>query len=256
MSNGAVNSVKPHMFLIVPLFLYKWLVVIPMVGISTAIIASLITILSILGMPDFASRVLATFWARLNALISLMSVEVKGKEKVDWTKSYVIASNHQSLFDIYVVYGFSGFNLKWVMKAELRKVPFLGLACDKMGHIYVDRSNHQAAVTSINNARERILRGNSVVFFPEGTRSRTEEMLPFKKGAFRMAIDLGLPVLPMYITGTSNCLPSDSMRWHPGHASMTFLEPISTEGMTLDDVTTLSNMTRAAIEAAQEHTSE
>ena len=249
MSETSITSVSPVW--LVPHFLYKWLMVVPILVLSTGVIGVLIIIFSMLGMPDFSSRVFATFWARFNALVSLITVTVHGKDKVDTRQSYVVAANHQSLIDIYVIYGFSGFNLRWVMKKELRKIPVFGLAADKMGQIIIDRSNHEAAVASINAARERILRGNSVVFFPEGTRSRTDQMLPFKKGAFRLAIDLGLPVLPVYIRGTREILPSDTLDWRPGHASMVYLDPIPTDGMTTDDVNRLSRMTREAIEAAQ-----
>ncbi len=85
-----------------------------------------------------------------------------------------------------------GIDFRWVMKQELRSVPGLGAACAALGHIYIDRSNHEAAVRSINDARERITGGTSVIFFPEGTRSDDGRLKRFKKGAFRFAIDTGL----------------------------------------------------------------
>ena len=87
-------------------------------------------------------------------------------------QSYVIVSNHQSQYDILLMYGWLGTDFRWVMKKELRRVPVLGLACEKLGHIYVDRSDSAAAVASLNAARKKLVNGTSVVFFPEGTRSR------------------------------------------------------------------------------------
>ncbi len=205
---------------------YKWLVVIPVLLISTLVIGSLVIVLSVLGFADFSSRVFGTLWARLNTLVTLMSIEVEGKDNISKGQSYVIVANHQSLLDIYALYGFTGLDMKWVMKKELRAVPVLGAACEAMGHIIIDRSNTEAAIHSINNAREKIRDGMSVVFFPEGTRSRNGELNSFKKGAFRFACEIGVPVLPISIHDTRHILPSDTLDWQPGHAKMIIHQPI------------------------------
>jgi 1-acyl-sn-glycerol-3-phosphate acyltransferase len=133
---------------------YKWLVVAPLLAFSTIILGTIIMVFSVLGAPNFASRVFATAWARLNTAISMVTVKTKGLENLDKSRSYVVVANHQSLIDIYVLYGFLGVDIKWVMKRELRAVPVLGLACELMGHILVDRSNTDAALESINSAIE------------------------------------------------------------------------------------------------------
>ncbi|MBD3648225.1 MAG: 1-acyl-sn-glycerol-3-phosphate acyltransferase [Pseudomonadales bacterium] len=230
--------------------LYKWLVIVPFLGISTGIIGSLIAILSMLGMPNFSSRVLATRWARLNMAVSLISIDIEGTENVDPGQSYVIAANHQSLIDLYVLYGYAGMDIKWVMKKELRSIPVLGIACEAMGHIIVDRSNTEAAIESINNARDRITDGISVVFFPEGTRSRTGELKSFKKGAFRLARDLKLPILPVSIHDTNKVLPSDTMDLHPGRVKMRFHPPIPADEVVGTELGELSNKTRDIISRA------
>ena len=107
---------------------YKWLVLIPLTLLSTLLVCVLIIIFSALGMRDFASRVLAAQWARLNMLFTLMTIEIEGREKVVTGRSYIIVSNHQSLLDIYVLYGYIGMNIRWVMKKELRSIPVFGLA--------------------------------------------------------------------------------------------------------------------------------
>ncbi len=230
-----------------PLQLYKWIVVIPVMVLSTMLASIFVILLSVLGMPDFASRFFGTGWAKLNMFFSLVSVEVQGRELVNPEQSYIIVANHQSLADIYVVYGYSGIDFKWVMKKELRSIPLFGLACELMGHIIVDRSNTTAALESINLARSRIKDGISVVFFAEGTRSRKGEINQFKKGAFRLALELGLPVLPVSIHNTNKVLPSDTLDWHPGHVKLKFHDPISTTGMDTKDISALRDQTRIVI---------
>lgn len=229
---------------------YKWLVLIPVTLLSTLLVCVLIIIFSALGMRDFASRVLAAQWARLNMLFTLMTIEIEGREKVVTGRSYIIVSNHQSLLDIYVLYGYIGMNIRWVMKKELRSIPVFGLACEMMGQIIIDRSNTQAALESINTARGRIKNGLSVIFFAEGTRSRNGEVKPFKKGAFRLAQELGVPILPVSIHDTNKVLPSDGLDWHPGHVKLRFHDPIPTDGLTAGDVLTLGEQTRQVIARA------
>ena len=235
------------LFLWIACQLYKWLVVIPVLGVSTFILGSIIILLSLIGLADFSSRVLGTLWARLNAAVSLMKVTVEGRERLEKNQSYVLAANHLSQIDIYVLYGFTGLDLKWVMKNELRKVPVLGLACELMGHIYVDRSDTESALASIENAREKIKNGMCVVFFPEGTRSRTSELRSFKKGAFRMAVDLSIPVVPISIHDTNQIVPSDTLDWRPGSVKMIFHEPIPTGELDSTDIPGLTNQTRETI---------
>jgi|TARA_B100001964_G_scaffold240877_1_gene311850 1-acyl-sn-glycerol-3-phosphate acyltransferase len=229
---------------------YKWLVVIPCLGISTAVFCSLAGLVSIAGAPNWASRYIMVPWSRLNTIVSMVAVDVEGRDKVSPDQSYIIAANHQSLYDIYALQGFTGIDVKWVMKKELRSVPFLGFACEKMGHIIIDRSNPDAAIRSINEAKDRVTNGISVIFFAEGTRSRDGNLLPFKKGAFKMAIDLQLPILPISIHGSRNVLPSDTMELSPGRIKMVFHDPIDTEGLGDDDIGDLLSRTRKVLHEA------
>ncbi len=206
---------------------YKWIFVVPFLVLSTAILGSIIIVLSFLGAPDFASRVFGTLWAKINTTVSLIGIRASGKEHIKQGQSYVIVANHQSMLDIFLLYGYLGMDIKWVMKRELRAVPILGLACEMMGHVIIDRSNTEAALASMERARERIKNGMSVVFFAEGTRSRSGELKPFKKGAFRMAQELNLPILPITIHNTLEILPSDTADLHPGVARMTIGARIS-----------------------------
>ena len=232
--------------------IYKWSVVAPFLALSTVVIGSTVTILSLVGAPDFASRVFGTLWARLNMAVSMIGIEVEGAEKIDKHQSYVIVANHQSLIDIYVLYGYLGIDIKWVMKKELRAVPVLGMACEAMGHILIDRSDTGAALESINKARDKIADGISIVFFAEGTRSRSGELKNFKKGAFRLAQELGLPILPVTIHNTRFVLPSDTMELAPGKVRLQFNDPIPTADLAPGDVPALAGRTREVIRRSLE----
>lgn len=239
-----------HPLLWIPYQLYRACIIIPFLILSTAILGSLISVLCLLGFADFASRTVATLWARLNAWVTLMHVTIEGKENLVPGQSYVLAANHLSLVDIYVLYGFTGLDLKWVMKNELRKVPVLGLACELMGHVYVDRTNTESALASIAQAKQRITNGMCVVFFPEGTRSRTVELRHFKKGAFRMAQDLDIPVVPVSIHNTNKILPSDTLAWRPGKVKLVFHKPLDITENT--DINEMATQTRSTIVTALE----
>lgn len=233
---------------------YSWLVIVPVLLISTTIFCGSMIVVSMLGMPDIASSVFGKAWSRVNLVAMLAGVDIEGADKINRNQSYVVSANHQSLIDIYVLNGYLNLDFKWVMKQELKKVPILGMACVKMGHIIIDRTNTKAAQESINKARSSIERGNSVIFFPEGTRSLDGELLPFKKGAFRLATELKLPVLPITIQGTKDILPASTKSWRPGRIKMRILDPITAEEVADMDANALTVRTKAVIEAGMKHT--
>jgi 1-acyl-sn-glycerol-3-phosphate acyltransferase len=178
-----------------------------------------------------------------------MLVKVTGKHNIVKTQSYVIVANHQSQYDIFVIYGWLGVDFKWVMKQELRRIPGIGIGCEKVGHIFIDRSNHEKAVASLHAAKEKIVNGTSVIFFPEGTRSKDGSVGKFKKGAFKMAIDLKLPILPITITGTKEILPPKTIDLFPGKAQMIIHEPIDTSSYTEANLDDLIDLTHGVIES-------
>ncbi len=217
---------------------YKWLFVIPFLGISTIVFGIFAIITSIVINPVAGGK-FAVLWAKLNSYFTPMSVNVEGLENIDENQSYVIVANHLSLYDIYVLYGWIGIDIRWVMKKELRKVPIIGFVCKTLQHIYIDRSSSEKAIESINKAKEKICNGTSVIFFPEGTRSCDFILQPFKKGAFKLAIDLGLPVLPVTINGTHKILSKGSTNLMPGTAEMIIHKVIDTSdynGNTINDL--------------------
>ena len=226
---------------------YKYLVVGPVLVLATAFFATLALVLSLFTSARTASRLAGVGWARMMAWVTPMRVEVEGRENIDPRQSYVLVSNHQSQYDIFMLYGWLGVDFKWVMKQELRKVLGIGVACERLGHIFIDRSNHAAAIATLEAARTKIVDGTSVIFFPEGTRSTDGRLLRFKRGAFRMAIDLGLPILPLTVTGTRDVLPANTSDLMPGSARLIIHEPIAIEGVTVEDCQELSDRVRAVI---------
>jgi 1-acyl-sn-glycerol-3-phosphate acyltransferase len=231
---------------------YKFLVFLPWLIVSTLFFAFWAVILVYLVNPRIASLICGSTWARLNAYLTPMRVRVTGREHMLKTQSYVIVSNHQSQYDIFVLYGWLGVDFKWVMKQELRKIPGIGIGCEKIGHIFIDRSDHERAVASLNAAKKKIVGGTSVLFFPEGTRSKDATLGVFKKGAFKMAIDLGLPVLPITIVGTKNILPSNTIDLFPGKARMIIHEPLDISGYDDANLGTLIERARFSIQAGLE----
>jgi 1-acyl-sn-glycerol-3-phosphate acyltransferase len=172
----------------------------------------------------------ARWWGRFFCYLLFIKVKITGLEKLDPKKSYVIAANHQSIYDIFVVYGWLPMIFKWVMKAELRKIPLVGKACESAGHIFIDRKNPVAAKKSLDRAEAQLRNGVSVVVFPEGTRTYTGQMGKFKKGAFRMATDLQLPIVPVTLRGCFERLPRNGFVVTPGLIEMIIHEPVEVEG--------------------------
>lgn len=228
---------------------YKWFIFIPYLIISTLFFGSLTVVMVYITNPKITSFVCGTIWARLNSYLTPMLVTVYGRDNIVKTQSYVIVSNHQSQYDIFVLYGWLGVDFKWVMKQELRKIPGIGIGCEKVGHIFIDRSNHESALASLHAAKEKIVNGTSVIFFPEGTRSKDGSLGSFKKGAFKMAIGLELPVLPITIIGTKDILPSNTFNLFPGKARMVIHKPIDTARYNDHTLQELMTRTHTVIES-------
>lgn len=230
--------------------IYLWLFLLPVTLISTLIFGVIcLSTVRFFG-PARTARFTAVPWARLGLLLSGVKVNMHGLDNIRPGQSYVIVANHLSYFDIWVLYGWLGMDLRWVMKQELRQVPIIGVSCAALGHVFIDRSNREAAVASLSAAREQINAGTSILFFPEGTRSITGTLKPFKKGAFNMALDLQLPVLPVTINGTWEVMPPRSFRLTPGEVNITVHAPLPVSGCSQVELDDLCNISRARIASA------
>lgn len=205
---------------------YKWLILFPFIAINTIFFGIMAVVLSLLINQKVGSYVGGVIWARINTMLTPAIIRLSGKENIDKNQSYVITANHLSAYDIFALYGWLGIDFKWVMKKEIKRYPGIGFGSQAVGHIFIDRSSSAEAVKSINEAKKKIRNGTSVIFFPEGTRSKTRQLLPFKKGAFRLAFDLGLPILPVTINGTDKVLPTGTMNLFPGKIDIIIHSPI------------------------------
>ena len=191
-----------------PLYIiYQYLIAFPLIIVVT-LFTAIFTILCFPWKNGKAPRAVQVFWSRSVLWFLLIPIKVTGQENVDPKQSYVFVANHQSFLDVFAVYGWLPNNFKWLMKKEIRKVPFVGTACAVAGHIFVDRSNPRAALQSMDHIKKELVDGISTVIFPEGTRTKTGEMGRFKQGAFKIAMDMGLPVVPLSLGGFFEAMPS------------------------------------------------
>ena len=168
----------------------------------------------------------------------------------------VFASNHQSWFDIFLLAALIPRHMRFVSKKELSRIPLLGRAMAQSGHIFIDRENRQRAFGAYDDAALAIRRGTSAVVFPEGTRSRSGELQPFKKGPFVLAIAAQVPVVPTYCAGTFTLLPKGTIRLTPHPVVVLFGDPIPTAGMTYNDRERLMTATRAEVERLRDKSKE
>jgi len=229
---------------------YKWLFLIPFILLMTFFFGIAAMVFSTLFNPRVGSFIGGVVWSRFNAFITPMFVRVEGRQNIRKETSYVVISNHASLYDIFLIYGWLGIDIKWVMKKELRKIPGVGFGSRKVGHIFLDRSNRIAAVESLNEAKRRLVSGTSVVMFPEGTRSVTGKIGTFKRGAFKLALDLGLPILPLTLVDTIKIMPTNTLNIMPGRVKMIIHEPIDIKKYTEETLPELIQYAKEIIGSA------
>ena len=230
-------------------FLYQWIIVMPIMVVIT-IMTALITIIGcFLGNHRVWGYYPGLIWSRLFCLISLVRIEVRGREKLDRSTSYVFVANHQGAYDIFLIYGYLGHKFKWMMKSSLRRIPFVGAACAAAGFIFVDRSGKGLRETLA--AAEKILTGGmSLVVFPEGSRTPDGKIHRFKKGAYQIADDLSLPVVPLTIDGSYRVLSKNSKLIRPGKIVLTVHDPIFPQADGYYDMDALITDSYRVIEAA------
>lgn len=211
--------------------LYLWLIFAPVFIVLTIITAFVTVVGCLLGRERFFSYYPGMIWSRLACYLALCPVKVQGRENFNRKQSYVFVANHQSAFDIFLIYGFLGAHIKWVMKVGLSKLPFVGVACRAAGFIFVDNSTPKAAARSVKEAEQALKKGFSVCVFPEGSRTETGKMARFKKGAFQMALDQYLPVVPITLNGPYDVLPIGSLNVKRHRMEMIIHPAISTDNM-------------------------
>jgi 1-acyl-sn-glycerol-3-phosphate acyltransferase len=174
-------------------------------------------------------------------------LEVHGVERIDWSRPYVLVCNHQSMIDVCAMFRAVPVPLRFVLKQELGRVPFLGWYSRAMGMVFIDRSAPRAAHGRLHAAAAQLRAGASVCTFAEGTRGRDGRVAPFKAGAFQLAIDAGVELLPVAIDGSGEVLPAAGFRVRPGTIRVRFGTPMTTAGCRPGDRRALAQRCRDAV---------
>jgi len=178
-------------------------------------------------------------WSWIFSMLTFIRYDLKGREKIERKTSYIYVSNHTSFLDIPGIRLLIPGEFRPIAKKELLKIPVFGFIV-KAATVVVDRSNAQSRKQSMEELREILQGGISILVFAEGTQNRTKEILqPFKDGAFRIAVDSQLPIVPIVVVGAGPLMPPGTLTIKPGKIKVIAGEPISVEGLTTDDVQTL-----------------
>lgn len=217
---------------------YQLLIALPLIAIYTIITSLMVIIGCTLGNGHFWGYYPGKWWAQFIIRILLLPVKVEGRENLVKGQSYVFVANHQGAFDIFLIYGFLSRNFKWMMKRQLRQMPFVGKACESAHHIFVDKRGASKIRETYDRARQTLQGGMSLVVFPEGARSFTGHMGVFKRGAFMLADDIELPVVPLTINGSFDIMPrTRDMKWVVWHPlRLTIHKPILPVGKGTDNI--------------------
>jgi 1-acyl-sn-glycerol-3-phosphate acyltransferase len=180
----------------------------------------------------------ARVWVRVNLLVSGVRIRSERQVALDPHATFVFMSNHQSHFDVLaVVAALPEFQLRWVAKKELTKVPIFGWALRHSDHIIIDRSDHALAMATLRAAVEKMRRGLCVIIFPEGTRGPGDgTLLPFKKGGFVLAMESGTPIVPIAVRGSRNVLGRHGWQIHGGEIDVRVDAPVPVAGLDRDDL--------------------
>ena len=191
-------------------------------------------------------------WGRKLLRLNGLEVSVRGEDNIP-DGPCVFVANHVSWVDIWVLAATLPGRVRFLAKRELLMVPFFGSAMKQAGHIPIDRQNRRAAFDAYAEAVRLIQRGTRAVIFGEGTRSRDGTLLPLKKGPFVLAIQAGVPVVPVFIEGTFEVLPKGSIALRPRPIRILVGEPLSTEGLKYEDREWLSQRCRETLLALRDH---
>lgn len=229
--------------------IYQACIALPILLVLTLLTALTTIIGSLVGGAHFWGYYPGKIWSQLICHILLIPVKVEGREKLKTHTSYVFVPNHQGAFDIFLIYGFLGRNFKWMMKKSLRSIPFVGKACQSAGHIFVDKSGPKKIQETIEQARHTLIDGTSLVVFPEGSRTFTGKMRPFKKGAFQLADELQLPIVPLTIDGSFEILPRTGKFIKRHRMTLTMHDPIYPQSQGPEDITATMEKAYTAIQS-------
>jgi 1-acyl-sn-glycerol-3-phosphate acyltransferase len=229
---------------------WAWVETVLMVIIGTPIVA----LVFICTAPFDPGRYAA---GRAFRLVGVTALRLNGRWKfrtrghlADPRRPYVVVANHESYADVFLISCFP-WEMKWLSKDTMFKIPCMGWMMQMAGDIKLIRGKRESAIDAINQCRDRLAKKVSIMIFPEGTRSKTWEMLPFKDGAFKLAIEAGVPILPIAVAGTRNAMAKGTFRFLRARALAQVLEPVDTTGMTSADIPAVKQLVRERIDAGR-----
>ncbi len=217
--------------------------------IYTAVVATLAIIIGLFDPTGNIVFFISRIWAWLILKTAGIKVDIEGFDKLDKNRSYIFMSNHISHIDTAAIVVKSPLELRFFAKKELLKIPVFGLAVYLGRHVIINRKNIILARKSIEQARRRMLKyGFSIILFPEGTRSTTGKIGPFKKGGFVLAIESGFSIVPIGIKGSFEILPSHSLLVKSGTIRVKIGKPIQVDQYNMDNKEVLIDRVKAEIE--------
>ena len=221
------------------------LFLIPAISLYTIVLGTISLASTLFDRTGNVAHQCARAWARLILKTTGVRVRVSGLEQLDPGRSYVFAANHQSIYDIPIVFASIPFQLRIVAKESLGRIPFMGWHLHRAGHLLVDRKNPGADI--VQKMARLISESSSLIVFPEGTRSVDGEVGRFKKGSFVVALDAGLPVVPITIAGSRRVMTKGELTVRPGDVELTIHEPMPTEGVTREHVLAFAERVRSVV---------
>ncbi|MEE9912155.1 MAG: 1-acyl-sn-glycerol-3-phosphate acyltransferase [Deltaproteobacteria bacterium] len=217
--------------------------------IATIVLAVPIIVAGLLSRTGNLAFSLSKLWAYTMLAVSFVRTEIINRDKIQQGTSYIIISNHQSLYDIIALVTTLGIQYRWFIKKEVIRIPLFGYGLYASRNIFIDRSNTAKAIESINKGIDRLPRGASIMVFAEGTRSPDGQIHEFKKGGFVTAVRRKIPILPVTVNGSRRILPKKSLAVTPGKIQVVIGDPIDAGGYTADSVQALIDRTREAVMA-------
>ena len=207
---------------------------IPAVSVYTIVLGTASLLSSVFDRRGDVGHRCARAWSWLILKTTGVQVRVTGLERLDPSRSYIFAANHQSLYDIPILFASLPFQLRIIAKASLGRIPFMGWHLQRTGHVLVDRSKPGAGI--MKRMTRLVRQQHSLIVFPEGTRSTDGTVARFKGGTFLIALEAGLPVVPISIQGSRHVMFRGRLMVCPGRVTVTVHEPIETSGVPRDTV--------------------
>jgi 1-acyl-sn-glycerol-3-phosphate acyltransferase len=207
---------------------------IPAISVYTIVLGTLSITSSLFETSGRFAHWCARTWSRLILVTTGVHVDVSGRERLDANRAYVFVANHQSIYDIPIVFWSLSYQIRIIAKESLGRFPFLGWHLRRTGHMLVDRRRPDRAAL-FGRASTLMKQGLSLIVFPEGTRSRDGRVAAFKGGSFYLALEAGLPVVPISIVGSRHVMLKGRLAAYPGHVKLIVHEPIDTSALAATD---------------------